>query len=328
MKKLIALTLSVLMLAAAFAMAIPATAKALPSEYMELEYVECDGTQYIDTGIAVNSKICLEVDFQVIDPIYPGKGGSAGIVGAYVGGADKTGRFQIAYSREKDYITMGMGALLVNTPDIIPKDTNRHQAKLDAIAGTFTFDDKIVGQMNPAELNINDTNPNLCNFLIGAANFSKTTEYVTSYGIGVTRYYKVTFYLDGAPLAEFVPAVRKADSMCGFYDIIRDKFYLNDLFEDVSWVADPAVVTTAAETTKAPQPETTVAETKAPETKAPETKAPETEAPAATEAEAAGTEAPAATEAPAGKSGCGSSLAALSVVLCSVLGCAILKKKD
>ncbi len=247
MKKLIALTLSVLMLAAAFAMAIPATAKALPSEYMELEYVECDGTQYIDTGIAVNSKICLEVDFQVIDPIYPGKGGSAGIVGAYVGGADKTGRFQIAYSREKDYITMGMGALLVNTPDIIPKDTNRHTASLDAYNGKLIFDGKVVGEMAPAELGFTVTEEKNVTLTIGASNISSTPSAVTKYCNGASKIYSVAIYEKDVLKANYVPA-KAADGTVGMYDTVSNTFLSNSLEGGENFIAGPTVSAEPVET--------------------------------------------------------------------------------
>ncbi len=320
MKKIISFTLAaVMMLAAATSLlALPASASnaVLPQEYMELEYVETEGVQLIDTGIAVNSKISLEVTFQVVDPEYVGKGSSAGIVGVYVGGEDKTGRFQIAYSRTKDYITMGMGALMVNTPEVIHKDTEKHTAVLDAIAGTFTFDGNQVASMDPAELNINDENPDLANFTIGATNFSKTTEEITSYGIGCTKIYHVLFQKDGVPIAEFIPALRIADNYVGMYDVVRGKFFENYLYDDTPFAADPAVVTTVEETTAAPVPTTAAVTTKAPETAA-----------APTEAAAADTtSAPEVTEA-AKEKGCSSSAVLIGVAFVTLAGCALVRRK-
>ena len=317
MKKIVSFALAAVMLLAVSVSlaALPASAShALPAEYMELEYVESEGFQMIDTGIPVNSKITLEVTFQVVDPELPGKGSSAGIVGTYIGGGDKTGRFQIAYNRTQDYITMGMGALLVNTPEFIHKDTEKHTAVLDAITGTFTFDGRVVNSMDPAQLNINDENPKLCNFTIGGTNFSETTEELTSFSVGATKIFHVFFQKDGLPIAEFIPAVRIADNYVGMYDIVRGKFFENVLYDGESFAADPAVVTTAEETTAEPAPTTAEITTKEPDTEAASTEA----APVATEAP--GTDA-------AKDKGCSSSAALISVAFVSLAGCALIRRK-
>ncbi len=319
MKKLLSLAVAAVMIAAVFAafFAVPASAShVLPSEYMELEYIESDGVELIDTGIPVNSKIRLEVTFQIVDPELPGKGSSAGIVGTYIGGGDTTGRFQIAYNRTQDYITMGMGALLVNKPEYIHKDTEKHTAIFDAPAGTFTFDGNLVASIDPANIDINDEHPNLCNFTIGGTNFSKTTESLTSYSLGATKIFYVSFQKDGVMIAEFIPALRIADNYVGMYDTVRARFFENALYDDVPFLADPAVVTTAEATTRAPATSAPVT-TNAPVTNAPSTDA-VTDAPAAvTTGEAGKTE----------KKGCGGSAAAACVAAVAVAGCALIRRK-
>ena len=316
MKKTLAFSIAAVIILISVAVAVvPASAThALPNEYKELEYIESEGFQVIDTGIPVNSKISLEVTFQIVDPELPGKGGVGGVVGVYIAGGDKTGRFQIGYSRTSDYISMGMGELLVNTSDILPKDTNKHTAVLDAVSGTFTYDGNQVGSIDPATLNINDEHPNLANFLIGATNFSKTTEEVTSYGASASKIFHVLFQKDGVPIAEFIPALRIADNYVGMYDIVRGQFFENILYDDTPFAADPAVVTTAEETTAEPAPTTAEITTKEPDTEAAPTEA----APVATEAP--GTDA-------AKDKGCSSSAALLPVAFISLAGCAVIRKK-
>jgi hypothetical protein len=316
MKKAIALAAALFLFLATAAAAVPAaaTGHVLPSEYMELEYIESDGDEVIDTGIPVNSGIRFEVTFQVVDPELPGKGSSAGIVGTYIDGSDKTGRFQIAYSRTQNYITMGMGMLLVNEPQYIEKDTEKHTAVLDAPAGTFTFDGRLVASMDPAELKINDTNPKLVNFTIGGTNFGTTTESVESSGNGATKFFHVSFEKDGVMIAEFIPAVRLSDSYVGMYDIVRGRFFENVLFDDVPFLADPAVVTTAEVSTSAPA-------THAPSTSAAPS---DTQVPVTTDPSAL-TAAPVTQ--PVAEKGCGSSAAALFVLASAVCGCVITRRK-
>ena len=224
----------------------------LPSEYKELEYVESDGNQFIDTGIPFNSKLVVDVTFQVTIPVLAGRGGGAGIVGAYSGGGNANGCIQFAYKRNESdtAFTTRIGTLLCNDPAILPKDTNKHSVTLDCPGGKIIFDGKTVASKDPAEIKIDDNSSGLCNMLISAANFSETTTEITKFGIGASKIFSVTFKKDGAVIADFVPAKRVSDGIVGMYETVGKKFYTNAYPEktDVSFIAGPEIVVEAPAT--------------------------------------------------------------------------------
>jgi len=245
MKRTISLALALIMaLSLCF---VFVSAADVPAEYTRLEYIETNGKQYIDTGFVVSADRRLDVDFQVVDPVLTGTGGSAGVAGAYLTGGTKGGRFQIAYSRTKDYITMGVGNLMVNSPDIIPKDTNRHTASLDAYNGKLIFDGKVVGEMAPAELGFTVTEEKNVTLTIGASNISSTPSAVTKYCNGASKIYSVAIYEKDVLKANYVPA-KAADGTVGMYDTVSNTFLSNSLEGGENFIAGPTVSAEPVET--------------------------------------------------------------------------------
>ncbi len=324
MKKLIAISMAavIALISAAF-LAVPASAAVthgLPAEYKELEYIESDGDQVIDTGIPLSSKLAIECTFQITNDFLPGTGSVAGICGAYPNGGGKYMRFQIGYGRSEDLITLGLGKKAIykegNTETkVLPKDLNKHTGIIDAVNGQIIFDGEVL-LSEPDITQFGFEEKNLCNITIGAAHYGSSTDSLGSLSRSASKIFHVKLSVDNVVVAEFIPALRIADNYVGMYDIVRNQFFENAV-GDMCFLADPAVVTTEAEVTTA-----------APETDAPTeaevtTGAPETGAP--TEAE--DTTAAPETTATAEEKGCSSSVAMISVAIVALTGCALIRRK-
>ncbi len=358
MKKIIALAAALFIVLAAAAVTFSAGASFathnLPAEYVELEYIECDGRQIINTGIKCTPKTCYEVTFQVTnttvgesdEDIAAGKGGSGsykGIMGCNWsgggGGTGSPGRFQISYGVSADNYSIALGGTANKD---YKKDTEKHTLIMDAVSAKCVFDG--VEVISLAEgTTLQDEKLGLIG--IGGCNYtSSTTEWNDYQSLAAAKIYYVKITNDGTTVGEFIPACRVADQNVGMYDLVTNTFFDNvhetvlkdDSGKEVSRTLYRFMMPgqTEAETayppiTQAPEtqaPETPAPETQAPETQAPETQAPETQTP---ETQAPATQAP---EAEPAKKGCGSSsavlpAAALFVLASAVCGCVITRRK-
>ncbi len=248
MRKAVIVTVCLLMalcMAASFVPALAAETHNLPAEYQELEYIESDGNQFINSEIPVNSKLVIDCTFQVTIPGLTGKGGGAGIVGGYYSGGTPEGTIQFAYKRSDAAFTTRIGNLMENKPEVLPKDTEKHTVTLDAPGGKVILDGAVKASKDPSGIAIDDEIGAKCYIFISAANFGKTTESIKddSWGIGACKIFSVTFKKDGAVIADFVPAKRVSDGVVGLYGTVRQKFYKNAYpgKETVNFIAGPEV---------------------------------------------------------------------------------------
>ena len=312
------------LISAAF-LAVPSSAAhALPAEYMELEYVETDGDQVIDTGIPLSSKLAIECTFQITNDFLPGYGSVAGICGAYPNGGGKYMRFQIGYGRSDDLITLGLGQKAIykegsTETRTLPKDLNKHTGKIDAVNGQIIFDGEIL--LDESDISkFGFEEKNLCNVTIGAAHYGDSLDHLGSLSKSASKIFHVVLSVDNVVVAEFIPALRIADNYVGMYDIVRNQFFENAI-GDGCFLADPAVVTTAEQTTAEV---TTAEETTAEETEAKTDASEESKTPGSTNAPE--TKAP-ETSAEAKDGGCSSSAAMISVAFVAFAGCALIRRK-
>jgi len=223
MKRTLAFTLAaviVLMTAAVTALPVSAGSSAsgyvLPSEYMELEYVETDGNMVINTGIATTTTTCLEVTFQITDPyVDAGTGSVAGIMGAYWSGGKKAGRYQIGYGRTANLITLGLGLKAFykeNSTEatVIPKDTEKHNAVIDGMNGKCFFDGKEMFSYDTATIGLDETYLGTI-IAIGAANYSSTKGEFDASSRSAEKIFYAKISNNNVVAGEFIPAYRVAD---------------------------------------------------------------------------------------------------------------------
>jgi hypothetical protein len=230
----------IVLISAAF-LAFPASAGEyitthnLPEGYVELEYIECDGRQGINTGMKATPKTAFEVTFQVTntsvgaakeekDAGYGGNGTYAGIVGVNWGGGGGTGslgRFQISYGRTDPGFSVALGPTANKEHN---KDTEKHTVFIDAANSRATFDGtEVIASSENIVLN----DDILTIIGIGAVNYkSSQTDFACSSRCAAKIFY-VKITNDGAAAGEFIPAYRVADQKVGMYDLVTKTFFEN-----------------------------------------------------------------------------------------------------
>ena len=189
-----------------------ASKKRLPSAYQEVEWIEGDGGQYIDSGIECTGE--LAVDFKVyyenIDNL------------AVCGGIDNTNSpfyFRHHFSpTSTTKVAYWAQYNKNNSPSVnVAVSKGIHTIYIDPLNGIYIVDG-IQGTFTPIES-------------------GKTTG--KSYGIfgriGNTgtihskpsRFYYFKFYKNDQMMGSFIPCYRKSDNEIGMYDTVSKTFYTN-----------------------------------------------------------------------------------------------------
>lgn len=188
----------------------------LPSAYREVEYIESNGIQYIDTGITPNQGTGLKVDYMQVQLFDVGERGIAGTryndhsqgfcFGYY--GTDKARFAQYGselYSRiewEPGTITYGREVL----------DTRVYQN----LKGELIVDDLIVHSFVDV-----DSFKGYGNIYLFAINEPTVRA-------SAMRLYGCEIYQDEILVRQFVPCYRVADAVSGLFDLVEGIFYEND----------------------------------------------------------------------------------------------------
>lgn len=174
----------------------------LPSAYRQLEYIESDGTQYIDTGVTPKqniSKMVLQIKYNEVSGDYAVNG---------VGG--NSNYFQIYARSNTFYAVFASGS---QTVSLTPADTNIHTFTLDAVNLKATIDNTTVSLSN-------GTLPSNHNIYLFADNDNNTAAYFAK-----QRLYSAKFYESGILIRDFIPCERISDGVQGLYDLVNDLFY-------------------------------------------------------------------------------------------------------
>ena len=183
----------------------------LPTEYQEVEYIQSNGTQYIDTGVVATSG--FEIDIKInIDTV---TGSQAPILAAHEPSEPYKRNFIAYISSKKMEIDAG--------------------DKITQTSVTLTRDDVIKASNveNNFYLNVNGTNytPTVTADASNLAYSGRTMHllhcngYDNGYTSGKVYYCKIT--VDGTLVRSFVPCYRKSDNVAGLYDLVNNVFYTN-----------------------------------------------------------------------------------------------------
>lgn len=191
----------------------------LPTGYKQLEYIESDGAQYIDTGVVADNKMSAEFTVQ---SRWADENGT-------VGGAQGTNQgFNInLFDVWANTILVKHGYDYTTT---IASDTNQHKVIFNSsnvsIDGkTFT----VVG---------NGGGTNTC-YLFGFNNNGTVSN------CGGYKLYQMKMYSSGTLVRDFVPGINP-DGVVGLYDMVNNVFYANQ--GTGSFGAGPTVTTVAVAT--------------------------------------------------------------------------------
>lgn len=186
----------------------------LPSEYMQLEYLEATGTQYIDTGERFRNNFGIEVDFQSNKKV------EATFQSIF--GVQETGSYRLSYIITS---TNAMVRLVLTNSNLA--DTNilfdnvddankRHIYGIDAYSLKAYLDNK---EILIQKKGVFTTGYPI--YVLARNNADTATNLATG------KLYGVKCWLEESVIHNLIPALRKSDSKPGMYDLVTGQFFTN-----------------------------------------------------------------------------------------------------
>lgn len=181
----------------------------LPSGYIQLEYIEGTGTQFIDTKVTGQSDIRLVLEFSWVEAGSLQVNGFGNSQNKQVVRLGCNGQNNFTYAAQ----TSGTWVYI----DCGPVDSERHV--FDIQSGSQKFDGEQISS-NP----ISAWNRN---FYLFATNDQWVNNTYNVQYFCKCRIYRCKFYSGNVLIRDLVPAMRSSDNKPGLYDIVNSKFYTN-----------------------------------------------------------------------------------------------------
>lgn len=182
----------------------------LPDTFRELAYIQSDGSQYIDTGYSGNSQTTTFELFFEVSAIENQR--------TLLGSRTSTNaRFCWVVCPYNSVIQVGYGASYYNIPCVCSVgDRIKVSTSIANNVITYTVSNETTGVSSSYDFNVdNFTTTNVLLFYSGVLNKAKV------------KLISSKFVENGTSMLDLVPALRKADSVVGMYDLVSDTFLTN-----------------------------------------------------------------------------------------------------
>ena len=178
----------------------------LPSEYQRVEYIESTGTQYIDTGIKLDSNSIGEIDFQITES------GSYNIFGSRSSATENS--FQ---------------AISSNRDGLLAADFQNYQ--INRLSEAPNFSRNII-KISNKYIEINDNKQIVQNYTefetpYNSYIFNVSGNHATGYDLAKMKLYTFKLWKNNNLVRNFIPCYRKSDNKPGLYDLANNEFYTN-----------------------------------------------------------------------------------------------------
>ena len=197
----------------------------LPDIYQEVEYLEADGRQYVDTGYVVSWPE-LKYEMKYLKTSLNG----------HVFGVDYYGlnpRYMMGQIYNNNlYIGDGMGGVTITTPECV-QQTNKIYEGSVTVTGTTVETQQVDLVLNGGSQNFFQKSENRffrgcpegCTaYLFAIRERADGTPYYLLHG---RIYYLRLYDHTGRKVRDFVPCYRKEDGKPGMYDLVGRTFYTN-----------------------------------------------------------------------------------------------------
>lgn len=182
------------------------TYRTLPNEYQEVEYIESTGTQYINTDYVGTSLSKMEIVLKFLETTSDQTNGLA----------VASGRIGIGFSITGGYNHWYFGTGDVNNNTNYAADLVKHKFFIDIKNKKYGFDNVT------NSINFSYSNPSSAPVEL----FCRRYENIRN-NFCTQRLYSCKLYTDDVIKRDFVPCYRKSDNVVGLYDLIENKFYIN-----------------------------------------------------------------------------------------------------
>lgn len=175
----------------------------LPSEYIQVDYIECDGNQYIDTNFIPNqdTRLTMSIDSLVSENNW--------LFGSRVGNVSEN--FSSFYQAGS-----GLRFNYGNNQSIFNIDINQ-KLNIDFNKNNLYINSQLLRTFNYMNFNTNYT---LALFTLHYPNGFSTSG-------GKFKLYYSKIYDNDVLVRDFIPCYRNLDNEVGLYDLVNDVFYTN-----------------------------------------------------------------------------------------------------
>lgn len=174
----------------------------LPSEYTQVDYIESNGTQYIDTGVNADSKLRLVIDLAMLND--PAFGAIKNVNSTYT---------RYHFQQGGTYFRLYSGS---NGRDLGTFDNNRHYFDFNVPTGHLYMD----GNEYLRTVDEFDTGINF-HF------FRRNSNDVNLITYNQQKLYSSKMYYDSVLVRDLIPCYRNSDNEVGLYDLVNNVFYTN-----------------------------------------------------------------------------------------------------
>lgn len=191
----------------------------LPRDYQEVEYIESTGTQYIDTGIALNNGCVITLDFLIAEAS----------TNRTIYGWRRKGRYTEPYqamvganASKTRYIAVGRSS--TNVPQCFKYDV-RNKVLIDSANEQVLVNNLVVdcGADFSNRKAFDENGSSVVHPYLFALNNAGTPLAISK----DSRIYAYSVQYGDELLQSFVPCYRKSDGEIGMYDIVTRTFYTN-----------------------------------------------------------------------------------------------------
>lgn len=185
----------------------------LPDDYIQLEYIEGTGTQWIDSGVKANQDTVVEIEFEIT-------GNETGYNAIFGARTNSSSNCFLAWSK------CGNGKIGVQIGNSGSKNCNTTQAE-NVIYKLKTSNGNITVNGDSANFTpVSDFETPLNVRIFNIANGS-TSSSGTGNRILIGKVYSFKLYQSEIMIRNMFPAKRKSDNVIGLYDIVSRQFFTN-----------------------------------------------------------------------------------------------------
>ena len=236
------------MLTVLVALVVTATicAAELPSGYVQTEYIESTGAQYIDSGYTFDYTCRAELDFQMTNTkgqqYLFGASANALSVSTYINGSATSGG-KFTYTCNNDANS--------NKPSSMVVDKKRHTLVIDSLNGKFT-----ISGDTPVSMAMDSTRTKTSDFPLAIFSTRMATVSASTDDKGIRtdltasmRLYSFKIYKNNELKCDFIPCVDTVNSVVGLYDLERGGFYPSEGSQPFSGTVVPLAIDAPAGTT-------------------------------------------------------------------------------
>lgn len=176
----------------------------LPRTYTQVDYIESDGTQYINTEYQPNGNTKYDITLSLSD---------IDKQQYFISTQNSNNRSSI-YMSATNKASAGYNGKYFNSNTILLAQDTIYNFLLDK--GKFYVNDVLANDFGDKEFTISYS------VWIFARHYLNNTDYYAS-----MKLYKCKILEFGEPVRDFVPCFRNSDNEVGLYDIVNDVFYTN-----------------------------------------------------------------------------------------------------